>query len=197
MNALLRPLCLAAALGGSGLAHADFTGSLGSITPPATPAVINSAVTIGTTTTTPGPNPITYNFLDTWTFTLTADAHVGSITTTFNFGTSPGPGFTFGITNLQVNLSTNPISGPPLVSWLTVTPAGPGFTSSVALIPASPLLAGNYKLDIRGTLASPGSYGGTLIANAVPLPAALPLFLAGLGALGVKAARKRAATLAA
>lgn len=192
MNAFLRPLCLAAALGGSGLAHADFVGSLGSITPPATAAFSNTAVTTGTTT---AVGPITYNFLDTWIFTLTGDALLGSITTTFDFGaTTPSAPPTFGISNLQVRLSTNPGSGPSLVSWLTVTPAGPGFTSSVALIPVSPLLAGNYKLDIRGTLASPGSYGGTVIANAVPLPAALPLFLAGLGVLvGIKGARKRAA----
>jgi hypothetical protein len=190
LNALLKSLCLAAALGGSGLAHADFVGSLGSITPPATPAIINSAVSVGTLSG-------VYNFLDTWYFTLTGDAHVGSVTTTFDFGA--GPGLTFGITNLQVKLSKDPVVNPSdtLVSWLTVTPAGPGFNSSVALIPASPLLAGNYKLDIRGTLASPGSYGGTLIANAVPLPAALPLFLAGLGALGIKGARKRASAVAA
>lgn len=194
MNTLLRPLCLAAALGGSGLAHADFIGSLGSITPPATVAFSNSVVTTGFTSIV---GPITYNFLDRWDFTLTADAQLGSITTTFDFGAStPSAPPTFGISNLQVRLSTNPASGPSLVSWLTVTPSGPGFTSSVALIPVSPLLAGDYTLDIRGTLASPGSYGGTVIANAVPLPAALPLFLAGLGALGVKGARKRAAAVA-
>lgn len=188
MNAFLRPMCLAAALGGSGLAHADFTGSLGSITPPATAAFNNSAVATGITSG-------LYNFLDTWTFTLTGDAQFGSITTTFDFGAAPG-GPTFGISNLEVRLSTNPSSGPSLVSWTTVTPAGPGFTSSVALTPFSPLLAGNYKLDIRGTLASPGSYGGTVIANAVPLPAALPLFLIGLGVLGIKGARKRVAVTA-
>ncbi len=192
MNAFLRPFSLAAALSCSGLAHADFVGSLGLITPPATVAFSNSVVSTGFTSTV---GPITYNFLDTWTFTLASDAQLGSITTTFDFGAGPG-GPTFGISNLQVRLSTNPISGSPLVSWLTVNPAGPGFTSSVALIPVSPLLAGNYRLDIRGTLASPGSYGGTVIANAVPLPAALPLFLVGLGALGIKGARKRAAVAA-
>lgn len=190
MKAFLRPLCLAAAWGCSGLAHADFVGSLGSITPPATVAFSNSVVTTGFTSIV---GPITYNFLDTWNFTLAFDAQLGSITTTFDFGAAtPSAPPTFGISNLQVRLSTNPASGPSLVSWLTVTPAGPGFTSSVALIPASTLLAGNYTLDIRGTLASPGSYGGTVIANAVPLPAALPLLLVGMGLLGAKGARKRA-----
>ncbi len=199
MKALLKPLCLAAALGGSGLAHADLVSSLpgGPITPPATVAFSNTSVNSGPSApVTVGA--ITYNFLDTWTFTLAADAQLGSITTTFDFGAiTPSAPPTFGISNLQVRLSATPPSGPSLVSWLTVTPAGPGFTSSVALIPVSPLLAGNYQLQVRGTVGSSGAYGGSVIANAVPLPAALPLFLAGLGALGVKGARKRASAVAA
>ena len=201
MKALLKPLCLAAALGGSGWAQADLVSSLpgGPITPPATVAFSNSAVTTSTSVT---EGTVTYNFLDTWTFTLAADAHVGSISTTFDFGAGPS-GPTFGISNLQVNLLTDPASGAPLVSWLTVTPVGPGFTSSVALIPPSPLVAGNYLLQVRGTVGSTGAYGGSVIANApaaVPLPAALPLFLVGLGVLGAKGskgARKRALAVAA
>lgn len=195
MKALFRPLCLAAALGSAGWAHADLVSSLpgGAITPPATVAFSNTAVTTGTTVT---DGAITYNFLDTWSFTLAADAQVGSISTTFDFGAGPG-GPTFGISNLQVNLRSVPLSGAPLVSWLTVTPAGPGFTSSVALIPPSPLAAGDYQLQVRGTVGSTGAYGGSVIANAVPLPAALPLFLAGLGVLGVKGARKRIPAVAA
>lgn len=183
-------LGLVVALGIPCLAHADLISALPgpSISPPATVAFSNSAVNTGTTTTV---GPITYNFLDTWSFTLAADAQVGSISTTFDFGAGPG-GPTFGISNLQVNLRADALGAVPLVSWLTVTPAGPGFTSSVALIPPSPLLAGSYLLQIRGTVGSTGAYGGSVIANApapIPLPAALPLFLCGLGALGARIRR--------
>lgn len=198
MKASIRSLCLAAASCSAGLTHADLVSMLpgGPITPPATVSFSNNAVAIGTTVT---EGSITYNFLDTWSFTLAAGADVGAISTTFDFGAGPiGP--TFGISNLQVNLLTSPISGPPLVSWLTVTPVAPGFTSSVALIPPSPLGAGDYFLQVRGTVGSSGAYGGSAIAAApapVPLPAALPLFLAGLGVLGFKGVRSRASAAAA
>ncbi len=184
MKALFRILCSAAALSSVGLAHADLASSLGGpITPPATVAFSNTNVLTGTV------NGV-YNFLDTWTFTLAADAHVGAVSTTFDFGAGPG-GPTYGISNLQVRLQTDPSSGPSLVSWLTVTPVAPGFTSSVALIPPSPLGAGNYSLQVRGTVGSTGAYGGSVIVSPVPLPAALPMLLLGLGALGAKGARKR------
>ena len=190
MDAFFRSLCFVASLGGSGWAQADLVSVLpGSpVAPPATAAFSNTNVTLGTLSTV---GSITYNFLDTWTFALAADAQVGSITTTFDFGaTSSGTPPTFGISNLQVRLGTTPPTSPSLVSWLNVTPAGPGVTSSVALIPITPLLAGNYQLQVRGTMGPSGAYGGSVIVSAVPLPAALPLFLAGLGALGVNAARR-------
>ena len=180
----LRVLILAALAASTNAARADFVGDLGTLTPSATVAFANSTVTAGTTVTS---NGVTYNFLDQWAFVLGSNADIASIAATIYFTAGAGNQPLFGIENLQLNLLTNPSSGPPLVSWLTVTTPAPGLNELVALIPSSPLGAGNYFLDVRGTLTAPGSYSGSLIADTpteVPLPAALPLLLIGLGALG-------------
>lgn len=185
---LLRNAVLAALLTTTGAAHADFFGSLGTLTPSATVAFANSAVTVGTI------NP-PYNFVDQWAFTLGASASIAGIAATINFTPGPGAPPLFGITDLQLNLVTDPVSGPPLVSWLTVTTPAPGLNQLVALIPTSPLGAGNYFLQVRGNVTQPGAYSGSLIAaapSAVPLPAALPLLGLGLGCLGLAGARRRA-----
>lgn len=76
------------------------------------------------------------------------------------------------------------------VDYGTVTPSGP-----VTLVQINPvtLNAGSYVLEITGTTAgtSGGSYTGTLNLNPVPLPAALPLLLSGLGMLGLLVWRGR------
>lgn len=174
----------------TGGAQADTVMALGSITAPATSAFSNSAVTLHATL----PELISpYNFLDQITFTLTTGAAITSLTASFNF-TEPGSGPvpTFGIDNLQVNLldASSAVVSP---GWLTVTPGSP-FTSLISTTPTATLAAGDYTLQVRGTLYEPGSYSGTLIAAApaaVPLPAALPLLALGLGALGVTGKRRR------
>lgn len=174
----------------TGGAQADTVMALGSITAPATSAFSNSAVTLHATL----PDlDSPYNFLDQITFTLTTGAAITSLTASFNY-TEPGGGAvpTFGIGNLQVNLldASSTVVSP---GWLTVTPGAP-FTSLISTTPTATLAAGDYTLQVRGTLYEPGSYSGTLIAAApaaVPLPAALPLLALGLGALGVTGKRRR------
>lgn len=175
----------------AGSAQADTVIALGLITAPATSAFSNSAVSLRLTTLPALDSP--YNFLDRITFTLTTGAAITSLTASFNY-TQPGGGSipTFGIDNLQVNLidSSSVVVSP---GWLTVTPGSP-FTSLISTTPTSTLAAGDYTLQVRGTLYEPGSYSGTLIAaapTAVPLPAALPLLALGLGALGVTGGRRR------
>ena len=98
---------------------------------------------------------------------------------------------TFGIDNIQVNLLN--AAGVVALGWQNVTMNGP-FTTTVSVTPVSGLTAGDYTLQVRGLLLNPpASYSGNLIAAApavVPVPAALPLLLLGLGALGA-VARKR------
>ena len=182
------------ALAGSAasLAHADFVGSLGTITPSGTFAFANSNVTTEAVPVVPYVAP--FNFLDHWSFTLGANASVSGVAATINFTNGPDGSPLFGIENLQLKLVADQIGGPVLVSWLTVTTPAPGLNQLVALVPTAPLGAGNYDLQVRGTLTAPGSYSGSLIAAppaVVPLPAALPLLLSGLGVLGAVGAGRR------
>ncbi len=177
-------------------ARADFVGILqpGPIDAGTSVAFANSNVVPGTTS-----SDGLYNFLDEWTFTLNGSFEVSSIAAAINFRDPDGNAMLFGISNLQVNLVTNPPSGSPIVSWLSVSMPTTGLQSVVALTPTSALGAGNYALEIRGDVVQPGSYSGSLLAQplaAVPLPRSMGLFVAGLGvfALGVRRRHERERT---
>ena len=77
--------------------------------------------------------------------------------------------------------------------WTNFT-AGP--VDWTVLMPAL-VQPGNYILQIRGEAATPGSYGGTLTFDPVPLPAALPLLLSGLAGLYGFFGRRRHPSVAA
>lgn len=178
-GSLLAGLCLC------GLAHADLVGTLAGspLSAPGNVSFHNDNVQVGTISTSGAG--VTYNFLDQWQFSLSPSlANVAALVASINFTAGAGGPQLFGISNLQVNLVSNPVSGPPLVSWLTVTSPVAGLQQQVALIPSSTLAAGNYTLQVRGTVALPGAYSGSLIVDAVPLPATLPLLLAGVSVIG-------------
>lgn len=61
-----------------------------------------------------------------------------------------------------------------------------GTLGTVAVLPATFLASGTYVLEVRGdvTGTSGGAYAGAFQLTAVPLPAALPLLLSGMGGLG-------------
>jgi hypothetical protein len=135
-----------------------------------------------------------YSFYDDYIFTV-ANATVDSVTSEINLGT-------LSLGSLQERLystagnTTLPVLGSPAglqVPWTTAV----GFTAGTetgmfTVMSPKTLTAGTYVLEIRGevTGASGGTYSGQLNLNPVPLPAALPLLLSGLGLLG-GLARKR------
>jgi hypothetical protein len=142
-----------------------------------------------------------WNFYDDYTFTVGAGGStIQSALIAFNTAYS-------GISNLQgriigvngtFNAANNlgaPASGNTLVdSWINTTPVAGVNTVNLNATSFGP---GTYDLQIRGEVAgtpSTGGYGGSITFTPVPLPAALPLLLSGLGLLG--AARRRRSPMA-
>jgi hypothetical protein len=135
-----------------------------------------------------------FSFYDDYVFTV-ADATVDSVTSTLDLGKL------LSINDLQVRLYS--ASGNPTLPVLGDSPAGlknggwstgvnfgvGGQSGTFAVLPETMLTAGTYVLEVRGDVAGTagGSYSGTINlapVSPVPLPAALPLMLSGLGVLG-------------
>ncbi len=139
-------------------------------------------------------------FYDAYYFTI-PEAFATSVTTSVSVGSL------LGIDNLQARLysgHSNPGSGGTSTSlppgsfmsqgWSTQLSAGPGVTlSTVVLSPINPLVAGNYTLQVRGTVigSGVGSYAGTLNLTPVPEAETYAMFLAGLGLMGFMSRRRK------
>jgi len=136
-------------------------------------------------------HPAGYGFYDDFVFTV-GPAQVDSISSTISLGSLQVAGFSERLFNLSGN--TLPTFGTPaggaIDAWST--PLSGPISGTVNVLPVTTLAAGTYVLELRGTVASAGSYSGTLDVTPVPLPAALPLLLGGLGLFGA-ARRRRAA----
>jgi hypothetical protein len=145
-----------------------------------------------------------WNFQDDFNFATSGGSTI--YTATIALPTVTAGGTTTGLTDLQARIiygvfNGSPVNGPPTLgppaggtlvdSWQTLN-LGPNGSYTVTM--PTGFAAGSYILQIRGEAAAAGgAYGGTIGFTAVPLPAALPLLLSGLGLMGSLARRKRAA----
>jgi hypothetical protein len=139
-----------------------------------------------------------YSFQDTYEFSLAQAASGDALTVSLNLG--QGSTATFNISDLQFRLYQVPAGTQPSLSLPAVfTPvtngwvgaSGPSNGASIQANFAS-IPSGTYFLDVAGTAdgQNGGTYLGQLNLAPVPLPAALPLLLSGLG-LGLAGAVRR------
>ena len=136
-----------------------------------------------------------FSFYDDYIFTV-ADATIDSVTSSINLGS-------LSISNLEERIysitgNSAPTLGTPTgfhTEWSDPVNFSAGLTTGMyTVLNPTTLAAGTYILEIRGdvTGSNGGGYSGQIDLQPVPLPAALPLLLSGLGLFGGMA-RKRLA----
>lgn len=152
-----------------------------------------------------------FNFYDDYVFSV-ANSTLDSVSSTINLGKF------FEINNLQMRLYGDPNVGTsgPTVSLPVLGNSPPGLKSGnpanggwsnpinyqlggsaqqISVLDDIMLGQGTYVLEVRGDVVGTagGNYAGFLNLSPVPIPAALPLMLSGLGLLG-GVVRKRLAS---
>jgi hypothetical protein len=182
---LLAPLLMCASLS----AHAATITSLGGLGPP-------GLTTFGDTFSSAG------SFTDIYTFNVASSADLLDLTLAVDF--SPSLNISVGLPQL--------FSGNPMPGSFAPVAAQTGCTNIVCTWDV--VLAGNYFLEVTGNVTSAGfsllnvpvGYAGAFVASPsptsvsnAPLPAALPLFASGLGAMAGFAwwRKRKAAAMAA
>jgi hypothetical protein len=127
-----------------------------------------------------------FSFYDDYIFTV-ANSTIDSVTSEINLGN-------LSLGNLQERVyavpgNTLPVLGQPQ-GFQTNWTSSVGFTAGaetgmLTVMNPTTLTAGTYVLEIRGDVTGAGgTYSGQLNLSPVPLPAALPLLISGLGLLG-------------
>jgi hypothetical protein len=153
----------------------------------ALPAVgtYSSSFSAKQTATVPGSPAPGFGFYDDFEFTVPA-ATADAVSSTIDLGS-------LSVSGLQERLYKAPFGTPPMLGdsagpWSATVPFTiPGVaTGETTVLTPEMLTAGTYVLQIRGTATGQdgGGYTGQLDLQPVPLPAALPLLLSGLGLLG-------------
>jgi hypothetical protein len=132
-----------------------------------------------------------FTFYDDYIFTV-ANSTVDAASFLLNEGS------TLAISDLQMRLYSTTRNTPPVLgdspAGLQANWSNPISTNgSQSNLATTMLSAGTYVLEVRGDVTgqSGGSYTGIIDLQPVPLPAALPLLLSGLGLLGGLARKRR------
>jgi hypothetical protein len=143
------------------------------------------------------PAPENYGFVDTYVINLPnsiTSAYVFSLNLNYSLGLQNLTARLFdysanGVQNLTIGATTG-VSG--LIQAWTVSDNG---TIATTQLDATGVPMGEYVLQIAGieTGTTSGMYSGQLGVTPVPLPAALPLLLSGVGTLGLGLRRRRRA----
>jgi hypothetical protein len=156
---------------------------------------IPTSVTYGNTFTVPTNSAINDKFFDAYHFSILNGA-ANSVTTSIDFANFSGLSnlrarIYSGLTNDVTNSIVSNVEG-----WSTAFNPTVGVTVQQVILNPINLVAGDYTLQIIGTVIGPfnGSYAGVLnIASPLPVPEpeTYAMFLGGLGLMGVIARRRK------
>jgi hypothetical protein len=137
-----------------------------------------------------------FTFGDYYVFTVAA-ATADSVTSEINLGTLSIADLEERVYSVPTNATQPVVTGTPSgfqTNWTTpVSFSAGGESGMLTVMDPTTLAAGTYVLEIRGDVSGSGggTYSGVLNLNPVPLPAALPLILSGLGLIGGLVRRRR------
>lgn len=113
-----------------------------------------------------------------FTLPFGSTAGLGTVTAAFVFGTG------YDISSVTFGSSTQ---------FVTTNTVAPGVTFDLATLFSGPLAAGTYNFTVKGTSFGGGQYTGNITVTPVPEAETYALALAGLGVVGLVAARRRKA----